>query len=749
MKQIRHGRPLTAGVAGLLVVAGTLAGAPRLSSAAEAVKPVFDWQTGDTFEFRATDTGGEVRVPIVRAPGMGAPSFSKSGVLLEGRQDQSWNDGFKAVLMPADAKWGEHLLITVFTNQIKFPGKYALSLIASAAKLSHNKKTSEETVVQRATLYLVHPDAVVRVVGDLIVERVFWLPWVEKSARETKPELSLEETGPWSHATQVTAQSVGAATVQGEPAITLKFPSSGAISLAPQGMSPLTYTVSGSTLGTAKGTFEISAPQLRAKVSVPYEVRSRLSGIWILFLTGIGTWLGYWGRTGLAQILDRMNARSEAKDLASKVDEEIAAARDAVLKKKLEAIVPSLNAMANSTTETTENIQKVLKIQREALDAARNDLAARRLEATLSLASLAAVAADWQLPSALRMVLERAASPIKAAREALEEGAVATAQAGLMEANAALENATTGLPKAVAAWRRAMEKLASQMLGLGQRLPTWAVGQLESAVTSSLQLLGEAASGALSQRDELEKLQQGRDVMRQAADWILEILAAEANDVLSVTVGAASPAQRERIEGARTAMDADRDTPVEGRTMDKARPLIDAMDELARDLAKAVSPDEVDAVNAAIDGHLYADACRRAVALGRRPAAPVPAGKELLLETEGAGQREGFAATAAANAILRIAPSFSKGLFASSLRLAIGNLTPAPEITRTIIQRAVTRLVRIQRAISAAVVIGTAYFLYGSTFIGTPVEVIGLIFFGFASDLTIESATTLAASKRR
>jgi hypothetical protein len=190
-------------------------------------------------------------------------------------------------------------------------------------------------------------------------------------------------------------------------------------------------------LGTASGQLRLSAPELADTVSIPLEIKSRLSLQFLFLAIVLGITLSWWVKVVLHGIIERNTARANAASLLQRVYSDVAAFQDETFEKAVVDEIADLeNKRKSSDVAAIDQARTALdKAWRDALQ----DLDRRRLDFGVQAAAFKELLTRaWVLAAPLMARLVEANAGLAAANDLQVKGNVAGGTARLLDVRTTL-----------------------------------------------------------------------------------------------------------------------------------------------------------------------------------------------------------------------------------------------------------------------------------------------------------------------
>jgi hypothetical protein len=584
-------------------------------------------------------------------------------------------------------------------------------------------------------LQLIRPPASVQSPGTIVVDRVRGL-WWEPFEESSKPVLTLNEISNRAGLTGVRVlpptplaghsidiHAPGACDSNStEPASSLQVP--------PGSQRCVPYTVKGEfPLGSHSQTYSLMAAELSAPVAITFEVRSRLSRVYVIVIAAAGVLFGLLIKVLLQRRIEVEEARALALDLLVKVDLDRQAQKDETFQSQIAGHFNRLRlAVDGSDVEAMKTARTDLdKTWRDAL----TNLSKRRQEVQDALDKVRSIAATpWQVPAEVAKPIVQLQAEIDRVRELLGSGLVTRARDVLSAASEAVVSAASA---AITEWQDVTRDLFDFVRQTNTGLSPAMVNVVQEAVTAT-----DISTSKLLQRG--------------STDELLQALTAAAEDrraarriVRTLNIG--------------LQQEVDRAAGVLGRTADALPGVIAAVSGLTDLLFRSIDRPSADVspLRKAFGGIQH----EWRTALEAEFGGPLPAPTATLLNE----CRYVDAATAVAAALRGEADAAPKRV--AAFRPAIVSDDPAAGVVtftttptplempaplallqaRTRRQIAAAKLLQTSLVAVFAMIVG--YGLFAPKFIGDYLDFVMIFFWAFGLDLTADAIAKLAPTTRK
>lgn len=351
-----------------------------------------------------------------------------------------------------DPKGPESLVMTVNLKLLAEQGSYSVKI----QPLPNDAKAPQPAMLG---FTITRPAAELTSASPLRVERVIYFPWCWAESEPTNLVMR-EKSGKSVVNPGAGEWECELRTADGKPAgrLKLKYPAS----IPAGGQGVVTFdTTARPALGKTSGELIVRSPQLAPEgYTVPVEVMTRASHVWLVVIILLGIGLGYIGRTLLNAREVRQLAEIAAHERIATLDGQIGGA-GVTLKERLVAIRKTI------LDELDRSGAKPADIEKAAADAAAAAaLAVKETEAKLT--ELRQRITTWKTelgdapsqPRQIRGVIENALETLSASEAAVKAGDVAKTEEHL----AAMNDRVRPIAEAVAD-RQAEVYLALQAFG--------------------------------------------------------------------------------------------------------------------------------------------------------------------------------------------------------------------------------------------------------------------------------------------
>lgn len=423
-------------------------------------------------EILADGADGKVtaRFPITLPKGVLADKITLKvvDVVLGKRRESHLIDAFTPSIQEnTTTKLSQALVVVIDLKKVTEQGSYSIGL--EAIGLSKP---------QTFDLQIILPAAKLRSPGTLVIQEVMGLFGLFGSSLQSP--LALQETTGRSRLSEVRFAPLPISpddpAIDGRLAITLPN-----ASVSARGEAKLTYGKTGYfPLGVTKGSVELSAPQLAEALTIQYEIRRRLTGAYIILIILFGLLAGFVVRTVLKRRIELNQARLKAIEFGQRIEAEQERHPDedfhASLKDTFAKLKEAGSGQDASVIATTVNEANT------ALTTALNELNERRAVAENKLNELnQLVAVTASLPPAIQKPLTAIEAALEAARAEFRRDNIkgAKTQSETLRAQLASE-----LQPLVSDWRVQLETCLLELSKDDVLLPTSLLAQWKAAVAA-------------------------------------------------------------------------------------------------------------------------------------------------------------------------------------------------------------------------------------------------------------------------
>jgi len=709
-----------AGVAAVVMLIGAPAGA--------AIKVT-------TITPLVSDICGLCQAPQVRLPitveGLPADkqlSVAVKLVSLGNKQDSVYRAGVKPSIVAVEG--GLELQVSVAPGALREQGTYVVALEFSAPG---------EPIVA-TTLQLVRAPAALQPPGTLIVERVLATPWSEPGG--VGPPLALLEmsqrtglvdvkvVGPSPQANE-RVHFTGQLTACPEQPPNEDTNASG-LQLPPGQVRCLQYSTKGNfPWGSQVQSYSLRASELAAPVPVTFDVRTRLSRIYVLIYVLLGSAIGFLVKIKLQQDIDRRQAVALALALEQEVATDLERHQDSLFRSALADFLAKLQkGRAAGNVEAIVAARTALESERRT---ALADLAARRTTAAQLFDRVQTIVeTQWQLPAGPLQAIAALRLTVASIRGFLARDAVNEAAESM---KAALKETRDHLSSSLVEWQDGTIDLFDRVVASPVGLSPGTGAVATTAVAEARMRIGATQLSPTA-----------------SADEVIAALSAASNEWRSARKVA-------RVIGLALDQETDRVAAILGRTREALPKVVTAVEQVKQAILDGIDRPDRGATLARLALEALGKAWRETFeGIG---GAALPAAVTDPLDQ----QRFGEAAIAlvtflrgeadSASLVRRnVVPAVAADDPAAPIQMFA--TTPRPEdrlapiqalLARTQREIAIAKLFQTMVVLLLACIIG--YGLFAPKFIGDYQDLVIIFFWAFALDLSVDAVTRLAPTARR
>lgn len=401
-------------------------------------------------------------------------------------RDQSWVPLFVPHWELSSSSAGAPVALIIHVDdRIRKAGNYDVLL---------NLKPASMPAAPRLKIQIIHPASKLEFPEKLIVNRTVRWPL---STDEDKMRLDVREASGASGITEVTAvphaSMLGTELVTGQ--IVLKDLNSGgsASKFIAEGQTrQLAYDLSGDfPLGTVAGSIRFLAPELTDPVTLSFEVRSRLTKVYILVAIILGLLISWLLKVYLHNLVALGEARSKGSPLLDRVREDLASHPDAAFQ---EALTPAATNLNNALTgaDAAMIAQRTTELD-QAWRAALAAFATHRQDAQTALDELRGVVeSGWMVPPSVLISLAHAKQAPAGDLDTphIQEQIAGSDPSGALTRIAELRRHLAGeLRTAGTEWHDGVQLYLQSLATAQAGLPDQVVTQFATALTNSTQRL--------------------------------------------------------------------------------------------------------------------------------------------------------------------------------------------------------------------------------------------------------------------
>lgn len=331
-------------------------------------------------------------------------------IIVGGKLTKAYQDAFTFSLDSIKPK----LLVEVVLTKILEAGTYEVKVI-----LSHKNDNAKQVL----SFSFVREGGQLLPNSQLRIENVVYLPW---------------DVGGPLNLFLINNSKVDINGIKAVPGATLKGPDNTSLSeslniippkdLANNSMKPATINPTGRLpLGLSNGSIIVTSPQLTTPVSIPLEIYTRLSRLWLVFTLLIGIFGGFFVRNCIENKRLKTQAMIIANQQLGRIEQLETKIVDQVWKAKIIAIIDKFkqeidkkDISPEDIKTLTQNIGKEVDSELELMDRERTTLQQSITELRTKLSFV-----EW-LPFSIRQVLLKHLQILQAQERSLAEGNIST-----------------------------------------------------------------------------------------------------------------------------------------------------------------------------------------------------------------------------------------------------------------------------------------------------------------------------------
>lgn len=698
--------------------------------------PVVSFPYGTQVEISATGAQDTQRIPAKFADGVDIAALDP--VLRDvqrGNVRAGFENAFTVKAVEATDTLGPGFQVTVSLEPPLEPGTYKLFVEVPAVGNTEPVETTFQVVV---------PDAKVQALGTLAVTHI------EKLGSEeiVGSRLRLRETGErsrltgWSlvqlEATGPGREPVTARLTSGSPPDLEAGSSEKIFQLESEGEFPL---------GETKGKLELDGPQLAAPVTLQFEYLRRLHPWWLLVPVILGIFLGYVVRVLLARRAEKLELENQAYAFLARVAKERGRYKDSALHTRFDEI----EAMVRPHLEDSDKLPDQLTAAQEELKAALEKWAERqaeqkgRLNDLTNLLSLA-----WQIPRSMRNALraEEVQEGLKRTTARLDEKDPTGAANELDEVEKTLKK---HLASAAGAWRDPLESKLDELELTQTPLLEEAATLAASPLTAAKNALKAIPADAPDREIEplLSKTHAASVELANLVEDLDRRMHTRLRGLLDTFRSLELPEQ-EIVEELARRIQSFFESPEEGKpSLDaeaRLRRILEEVPEIngllreamvsqveedaRKDLSKLLRSGIFDEAVQILREHLKAVAPRRVAAAPGEGVVLGDSSRPLAIPALGAGRAP-------------LAPSIVGRVFGRWFGGEIVEVGETAEAQRLRTVRELLGVKFLQLVFAGVLILLASYFVFAEIYLGTAKQNIGLFFWAFALDLSIEGALSV------
>jgi len=388
------------------------------------------------------------------------------GVANGTRSDPALNALFAAPY--ANIQSGQLASFDITTNDgVDVPhGTYSISIDLSSGKTR-----------QALQLQLTVPPALVSP-SRLVITHV--LPFWGIGARDVLPRLVVQENGGQSPAVIRIADFPQFSDASGETGGSV-VTKAGSLVVPKGDLATLGYDLQGDfPLGTTTATLTLKSDQLDAPAILAMEVHTRRTPWLLISFVALGLILGFLLRTVLKQQIQLGEAQQQASAEYKKLQEEMHEAADKQYKSDINVALHEFRRVIERTPSApADALSNAVKKAEEALKDATDHLQKRTDDVNTLLSQIAtAVGPAWSVPEPAKSALVEARSKLVTARETLKQGDVEKAQTILEQLVIDLDARVTSTARS---YRQAYDEFLNNLDTVGRLLLAEQKGYLVDA----------------------------------------------------------------------------------------------------------------------------------------------------------------------------------------------------------------------------------------------------------------------------
>lgn len=655
----------------------------------------------------------QVPVPVVLAAGVDLAKLDATvlNVVRDGAVQPNWPSTIRALLSSQPPT----LTLTLDPGALLAPDAYDVTV--GLALRPDPGAPASAPARQEVVVRLRVPAAALQPIAKLVIDREVPVPFLGYAHEEPRV-MTLRETSTRSPISPVVTQE-GSLT-SGDRPIGARITVGAFAQIEPGGTGSAELALSGDLpMGTTSGVLWVTARELPAPIAVPIEIRSHRPAWWVPLLFALGAVGGLMWRSRLVARQNELRARLRVARLGAEIDRFLDEHPPDWLE-DVTALRSRRRELRPDRPETMVAAEQALRSARDKRDARLEQLA-ERIRGGIAVTRIA-----WRLPMGLDLVA--VAEGYELARAGIEQGELPAATRREASAAVALDGVVTRCRD----WCARLDKGLALDHGLLTGIPAGARAAV-SAALAGLQSALAAAAGPPPKPEESSKPEDGLQKMSEAwsaaaelVDLLREVFA---GFVRSLPAGLTAEATA-WLRGAVVLPASPPDRP------DLAITEAIAAGRRLRDALRAVAT-ELD------DGEL-SDARREAIERGdfaaavTPPAGPVTRGRgspiSSVREVVASARGEIEVGISSSLAVVRPATPAVPAVAAISVR---GRRNRSLD---EILEDKLAAVHWVRWAIAAAITSLAAWAIYGGAFIGTRIECVALLGFGFVTDLTTDSA---------
>jgi hypothetical protein len=354
---------------------------------------------------------------------------------------------------------------------------------------------------ERLSLQITIPPAKLDVTQKLVVARTVGFPGY---ATSVAPPLEVRESGRWTTVKYLKVSRI--ASFAGLSPISAGIDALQSSNRVAAGQSTdIGYSLKGDfPLGVVSGKLQLSAIELAEPVTLDYEVRSRLSSLYIPITIGVGFLLGFFVRVYLANVIAVGAATKQAGDLLKQVNDSIKTHPGPIFIGKFQKAQQDLEGELAKRRPDAKEILRLVPLLETAWRDALTDFAKRQAEAMVAHGELSdIIASHLMLPTVVESVLEAVRIALSDARQQLDDKNIDDAQTTIENARKTFGG---DIRQVGIEWQEGIRSLCDSLADAKTGLPAVVVSQFQEKVkgTGSINQIGPSAGTATM--EDLRKL---------------------------------------------------------------------------------------------------------------------------------------------------------------------------------------------------------------------------------------------------
>jgi hypothetical protein len=551
----------------LLLVPLMLLGAARASMAQDSDPIQF---LDDTYEIVADADSKVILAPVIAAPKITANSLRTE--IIDVARGAEHETAYKHAFHSELSKDFRTLTIGVSLKPALRPGTYLVRVAFLNAQ--------DGTVIERHSLNVKVPAAQLAVPAALVISRVRGLLGGVSLEGDT---LVINETSSRSRVNQLTAQQLSVDAPESGPA-GLRVDYSAAPAMAPGGQVSLTASPVGAfPLGSVRGKATLTALELETPVSLPFEVKTRITRAALWAVLAAGLVFGYFMRTQLQAIIEISRLRIQAAAVRQRLGEQLSLHPD----DPFHAAVAEQDGLLNQAMrrDDAEVLRTAVTRAETVLQEQLHDLRKRTAETQSRIDAVAqALSTQWMLPPAIAADLAHARNEIDAAQKSLNDGKL---QAADLQLKAVQPDLLQQLQIHTESWRDKALDVVSELRERGLPAPSKLDSDFDGAAAATQALLKGLLTGAAI--EDPTSLLNRLHAARESLTELVRLARRRLGTVVSTVGQQLSQSDKAQLEARLATLD----TEMESGDTDPARRLqaiVTAGNELAKLMPQAAQP---------------------------------------------------------------------------------------------------------------------------------------------------------------